>query len=572
MHKKEVKSQKSEIRSDNSTQAFGDGSVLPESHRTAFLALILTIFAALPVPAKPNRTMDQCEYFLNNAENHKIEKSGTPRLYQLLHDSSLKTAGFQSTYRTLARPEMQRFVDSANGHFRVHYNLTGTHAPVLDDLDNNTVPDYIDSALVYLEYAWDVVKALGYTSPKSDMGRGGSNAVDVYLQELSVQRYYGYTSPDTAYPTGSAYMVIDNDFSEDVYPSKGLNALKVTTIHEYFHVIHYSYYGDGDAVWWMEQSAVWMEDHAWDTVNDYIYYIGDFLKDRETSLDSNDSYMYAASLFAFMLGKKYGSDIIRTVWDTFKTRESGRIELFHDIVPGRLTRAIADLGVWSYFTADRANPQSFFTDSGLMKESVKMEKTLSSIPAIDSLSCRRHTFKYVEISPPGGLAPSDSLQVIFTDRNGGMWDAQVILYNSPTDFEVYDIPETQCLLSVSRSFRKAVLVLANSAPEVGLYRMVFSIKYGSDPKPVPTIFVLDRNYPNPFNKETVLGYSIPERAHVRIRIINLRGQTVKTLVDEIQEKGARQAIFDASGLSSGVYVAVLESGGKRLTRKMMYLK
>ncbi|MHB9031036.1 MAG: T9SS type A sorting domain-containing protein [Candidatus Latescibacterota bacterium] len=201
-----------------------------------------------------------------------------------------------------------------------------------------------------------------------------------------------------------------------------------------------------------------------------------------------------------------------------------------------------------------------------------MEKTLSVIPATDSLSCRRHTFKYVEITPPGGLAPVDSLQFSFTDRDGGMWNKQLILYNSPSDFEVRDIIESQHLLSVSRSFRKAVLVLANSAPDAGIYRMVFSIQRGAYQKPVPLAFALDQNYPNPFNRETVIGFSVPERSHVRIRIVNLQGQTVKTLVDEMRDKGAQLAVWDAAGLSSGVYVAVLESGNTRLTRKMTFLK
>jgi hypothetical protein len=153
-----------------------------------------------------------------------------------------------------------------------------------------------------------------------------------------------------------------------------------------------------------------------------------------------------------------------------------------------------------------------------------------------------------------------------------MWNKQMILYNSPSDFEVRDIPESQYLLSVSRSFRKAVLVLANSAPDAGTYRMVFSVQRGAYQKPIPLAFALDQNYPNPFNRQTVLGFSVPERAHVRIRILNLQGQTVKTLVDEVRDRGAQSTVFDAAGLSSGTYFAVLDSGNTRLTRKMTFLK
>jgi len=282
--------------------------------------------------------------------------------------------------------------------------------------------------------------------------------------------------------------------------------------------------------------------------------------------------MYGASLFAFMLGKKHGSEMIRAVWDAFKDRRSGRIELFNTIVPGTLSKAIGDLGVWSYFTGERANSQVFFKDSALMRTMVKADTTLVSIPAVDSLSCRRYTFKYVEIAPKGGLTTADSLQFNFSDRNGGVWNKQIILYNSRSDFELRDISASQYLLSLSRPFGKAVLVLANAAPDAGLYRLAYSITQGAGYKPVPLAFALDQNYPNPFNKETVLGYSLPERSHVRIRIFNLQGQVVRTLVDEIQGAGAWNRTFDATGLSSGVYVAVLESGKTRLTRKMLFLK
>ena len=162
----------------------------------------------------------------------------------------------------------------------------------------------------------------------------------------------GTTSPDTGLlSSDSAYMVLDNNFTDKIYSTKGYSALRVTSAHELFHVFHYSYYAGDNVVWWMEQSAVWMEDYVWDDVNDYLSYLGLFLNDRETSLDnSSTSYMYGASLFAFMLAKKYGTSILQSMWTSCKSNQSGNIEQLNSIVPNGLSQALSDLGVWSYFT------------------------------------------------------------------------------------------------------------------------------------------------------------------------------------------------------------------------------
>ncbi len=544
--------------------------------RAAFAVLLTALCVSTPVSARPEKVRNQCEFFFVSRRDASMrtEKSGTPHLYRMLNDRSAKLSEFQSEYNMYSRPELDRFEDSAKGHFRVHYDISGSNAPDLSDTDGNSVPDYVDSALVYLEYAWDSAVGLKYNTPLSDMGRGGTNAVDVYIYELSAQGYYGYTSPDNSYSgMGSSYMVLDNNFQESIYPTKGYDALKVTTAHEFFHVIHYSYYGGIDAVWWMEHTAVWLEDYVWDEINDYRHYVSGFLKKRTTPLDSDDSsFMYGAALFAFMLSQQHGPQILRTVWSEFRDRQSGRITLVSPLIPGSLAKALSDLGVWSYFTADRANPRDFFKDSAILEDTVTVEKTVHSIPATDSLSCRRYTFKYVEFAPPGGLTAADTLQISFSDRSGGIWNKTIILFNTPYDYEILEVSGASSLLTPDRSFQKAVLLFSNTASGAGDYRIAYSITPGGASDPAVASIALAQNTPNPFNRETVIQYTLSEPSHVRIRILNQLGQTVRVLVDEMRQQGSNQTVFDAKDLSSGVYFALLESGTVRLTRKMLFLK
>jgi hypothetical protein len=87
-----------------------------------------------------------------------------------------------------------------------------------------------------------------------------------------------------------------------------------------------------------------------------------------------------------------------------------------------------------------------------------------------------------------------------------------------------------------------------------------------------SLFFLDQNYPNPFNNSTVIYYSIEEEGEVDLSIYNLAGRKVQTLVDRFRSPGNYQAEFNASGLSSGVYLYRLKVNGQASTKKMILLE
>ena len=88
----------------------------------------------------------------------------------------------------------------------------------------------------------------------------------------------------------------------------------------------------------------------------------------------------------------------------------------------------------------------------------------------------------------------------------------------------------------------------------------------------PYAYQLEQNYPNPFNPSTVIKYSIPEAGFVTLKVFNLLGQEVATLVNNEQATGVYQATFDASQLSSGIYFYSLETKNFTSTKKMLLMK
>jgi hypothetical protein len=89
---------------------------------------------------------------------------------------------------------------------------------------------------------------------------------------------------------------------------------------------------------------------------------------------------------------------------------------------------------------------------------------------------------------------------------------------------------------------------------------------------IPLVYGLSQNYPNPFNPATQIAYTIPASQHVKLQVYDVLGRLVTTLVDANQEIGRHVVEFDASRLSSGVYVYRLEAGGFCAAKKLMLLK
>ncbi len=92
------------------------------------------------------------------------------------------------------------------------------------------------------------------------------------------------------------------------------------------------------------------------------------------------------------------------------------------------------------------------------------------------------------------------------------------------------------------------------------------------PSEVVEDFRLDQNYPNPFNPSTNINFNLPESGLVTLKVYNLLGQEIAELVNGSMVSGSYSINFDASGLSSGVYIYRLQAGNQVQTKKMMLIK
>ena len=89
---------------------------------------------------------------------------------------------------------------------------------------------------------------------------------------------------------------------------------------------------------------------------------------------------------------------------------------------------------------------------------------------------------------------------------------------------------------------------------------------------VPISYNLDQNYPNPFNPTTIIRYQIPTDGLVQLKIYNILGKEIKTLVNKEQQQGLYEVELNALDLSSGVYFYCLKAGSFSSTKKMIVIK
>jgi hypothetical protein len=167
-----------------------------------------------------------------------------------------------------------------------------------------------------------------------------------------------------------------------------------------------------------------------------------------------------------------------------------------------------------------------------------------------------------------GLTYNSFDSLFITDPNDPNVDGPVLIpaYNqttiAPNDSVVlylavaYGINEQAMLASLEQAQQK--------------YNTIVSVE--SDYNNIPANFVLDQNYPNPFNPSTKISFGLPERSNVVLKIFNALGQQVAELVNESLEAGTYSYNFDASELTSGIYIYSLQTDAGVISKKMTLIK
>jgi len=497
-----------------------------------------------------------------------------PSPYPATDENSVFSAGKEA----VSRLDLDTSVLAESGLFRVHYDSTGFHSPPPADEDKNGIPDYVDSTLVYLQYAWDLqVGDLGYLPPLEDNGEDGGPEIDIYIREYGSTGGYGSSEGVYTDQGLAAYIFIDNDYSESQYRSKGYDGLKVSTAHELFHAVQFRYLHDTFALrWWMEQTAVWMEDYAWSDVNDYLAYNRYFFADyRFQPLDSTTYLMYGAGIWPMYLAKKFGPGIIRTIWEALAASDTPGIDLFDSVLPSGFEAAFEEFRTWNFFTKNNANTTDFYPDGDLFEYTVMIDHRSYFAPASDNLQCNYLNGTYAEFYFVGQYDDNDALSLAFTPTVAGDYSNTIIFFNDSTHYEIRKIPVEGGEIPLMGTWNRAVLVTSCTSTSGVTRKFTFNAEIKADvgvDEAEPVTFNVNSAYPNPFNPATTISFTLPRDGHVTVSVYNSAGQHVSNLFGGEMSTGEKRIFWRPESISAGVYFVRIATADGIDTIKTLYMK
>jgi hypothetical protein len=206
----------------------------------------------------------------------------------------------------------------ATARVRVHWAVSGTHAPTLTSTRPDSVPDSVAYAADVAEEALSKYAEMGYRKVPADTSctsNGGDDKLDVYLVKFN-----GGDGACVAECSGSAcpsFALIDSTF-EGGYatPEEGF---RTVVTHELFHAIQNLYKTD-DAPFWAEGTAQWAMKTLHPELQDFERNLPKFFAEPERSLDAPPTgvtagYLYGAAVWPLFLAESHGQDVIRSIFE-----------------------------------------------------------------------------------------------------------------------------------------------------------------------------------------------------------------------------------------------------------------
>ncbi len=419
----------------------GPLSAIEQDYQSGLLSLdekVLLQIAAI----KDSRNLPP-EYQSLSASMNRAELRGvTPMLldirakWDLLSDETRRTVTL-----ALARFGTAYTYASPSGYFLLHYNLAPDPDAVPgDDLDGNSVPDFVEKCAAYCDSALTKVQQLGYRLPPSDGVSGGDDRFDIYFQDMT---YYGYATYEAPGPEPwndfISYLVLNNNFlgfppNQD--PEGDIaGAAKATIAHEFQHCIQFGYNAYED-LWIMELDATWMEDIVFDHVDDNHNYLPAFFDSPHTSLMHNTGlHPYASFIWHSFLADKFDTTLMQSLWEG--ARFGTVFETLVDTLPLQygwtVDSAMAEFAVWNYCTSIHDDDQHHgeAADYPLMT----VGRTHSTYPVLlqnSPASVGGYAASYVTFYPQ---EPLGKLRVKFNGSDSREWAVYMIKSTAPDQHE-----------------------------------------------------------------------------------------------------------------------------------------
>jgi hypothetical protein len=482
----------------------------------------------------------------------------------------------------LTRPILPASFPTADGRFRIHYTTSGDQA--VDPTSTNAfgVPDYVyETALAATRSYHLLIDSLGYRAPASDNGTDGQE-FDMFIQNLGAG-VYGYTDPESPVPgmdgRYSAYCVIDNDFVESGYITHGVDALRITVAHEYFHAVQMNYYLRTEDSFFLETSSVWFEDVAYDAVDDYLGYLPRYFRSLQLPFYiSNRSHEYGNGIWLHYLTKRFDVRLVRQVWEKMETTPA--LLANHLALAERgytFGDAFSEYGLWLHFTGYRADPARYFPEGARypLASFSRREQVEAAVAIIDSL--QNLSFRFYQF-----VSPVSELTVSQGSPQPGRWIFASIGGNPTQGYQLNKSAGGRSLgVSLTPLSDTLVVIVSNTSMPTSSFAPFFSyslrVADGRFRNRAEVLFPR----PNPFiptlGEFLILPIYLQEAAEVELLIVREDGHAVRHLNLGLRDLGINEISWDGRDekgemVGSGVYLIEVVANEFHATAKVAVVR
>ena len=495
------------------------------------------------------------------------------------------------------RPNLDTSIISSTGHFKIHYDTTGIDAPIMIDDDNNNIPDYVQEVAIIADSSRKViVDIMGFNpEPNDDDG-----IYDIYIEDRGVGSY-GFNALENQ-QTGSTYIVIDNEYEESDYYIPGINTMRLTVAHEFFHAVQRSYriMPSSSTLFLYEMSSTWIEDVIVPDGDDYIYWVDNFFENPYIDIDDTDGYSIA--LFGHYLTQvieqeenQMSSSIIREIWENFENINDGHSSINNvlttynssfteswtnfcarNLFNGKYT----DMNNPVYYYIDQINTDPIETNPVLLNQNQNIndiiinDKSIAPIKSFtfDNFYTLEH---YSSISDYYDLMLVDkydniNIDIVDIDNifsyNIFPNDKVHFLYSGYNNSELLDIEILLEECDINNPPQGFCDCNGNIIDECGIC--------SGNNACFPSILNLSKTYPNPFNYILNIEYEIPSNTQVLISAYDINGKLIQIISNEIQKgrEAPYSITWNTTKLSSGVYIINLLTNSNSVSKKVTLVK
>ena len=535
--------------------------------------------------------------------------------------AELQSRGFDFSRQIVStyRPQnLDYYID--DGIFRFHYTLTGVDAVSPLDADNNGIPDYVDLIVTTFSEIGNIdFTEMEFVRPPGDgwytqIDDGGSEHYDVYIFNLETG-YYGYVQAEDYAQNNSPISRGDNEYSTEAEEERAMvtfmalrnnyndfsgiesEIIEVTSAHEFFHAVQYGYDG-WEAGWLLESTAVWMEEHHYDSINDCYQFLQEFFDEPYLAINYDVNRGYGAYIyFSYLTDNQVNNSFIRTIFE--HSREYNSFDVDYSI-PTVIT-ALNDYNLdFETVTHDFfiANGMLSSSDSAGVYQYSEANTFPMDLPTLEqTITASSDTTLYFY----NQILETYSALYYLVDTQESTWNnlvidlltqdsdnmryyvTSIVEHKNDSTPNTYDVLTAQTQTIDVSSVDSVIFVVSafgydtiNSEFSMRIIKNS-SVEMATDMEfiHVSNQYSLNKPYPNPFNAQVTIHYTIPNNQRVDISIYDILGNEIHRF--QPQYMGKQSIVWNGKDqygnpVSSGMYIVNLSADLFTQSRRILLLK